>query len=127
MCRLNYHLIIVEPPTLPCICGGLGWLRDRSPSCLPGNMSLSAIRATTQSPVSSPPPKSKGFYISCRSVVENLPASEEDVGPTPGLGRSDGEGKATHSSIRAWEVPRTEEPGKLQFAGSQKSWTRLSD
>ena len=33
---------------------------------------------------------------------------------------------ATHSSILAWEIPRTEEPGGLQTMGSQKSWTRLS-
>ena len=26
---------------------------------------------------------------------------------------------ATHSSIPAWEIPRTEEPGKLQSMGSQ--------
>ena len=28
---------------------------------------------------------------------------------------------ATHSSILAWRIPRTEEPGKLQFMGSQES------
>ena len=33
----------------------------------------------------------------------------------------------THSSILAWEIPWTEEPGGLQSMGSQKSWTRLSD
>ena len=33
---------------------------------------------------------------------------------------------ATHSSILAWEVPWTEEPGGLQSMGSQKSQTRLS-
>ena len=33
---------------------------------------------------------------------------------------------ATHSSILAWEIPRTEEPGGLQTMGSQKSWTQLS-
>ena len=27
---------------------------------------------------------------------------------------------ATHSSILAWEIPWTEEPGGLQFAGSQR-------
>ena len=32
---------------------------------------------------------------------------------------------ATHSSILAWKIPWTEEPGRLQL-GSQKSWTRLS-
>ena len=31
---------------------------------------------------------------------------------------------AAHSSIRAWEIPWTEEPGRLQSMGSQ-SWTRL--
>ena len=34
---------------------------------------------------------------------------------------------ATHSSILAWEIPLTEEPGRLQSMESQKSWTRLSD
>ena len=29
-------------------------------------------------------------------------------------------GMATHSSILAWEIPRTEEPGGLQSMGSQK-------
>ena len=33
----------------------------------------------------------------------------------------------THSSILAWEIPWTVEPGGLQSIGSQKSWTRLSD
>ena len=33
---------------------------------------------------------------------------------------------ATHSCILAWKIPWTEEPGRLQFMGSQ-SWTRLSD
>ena len=33
----------------------------------------------------------------------------------------------THSSILAWEIPRTEDPGGLQSRGSQKSRTRLSD
>ena len=33
---------------------------------------------------------------------------------------------ATHSSILAWKIPWTEEPGGLQSTGLQ-SWTRLSD
>ena len=33
---------------------------------------------------------------------------------------------ATHSSILAWEIPQTEEPGRLQSVGLQKSWTPLS-
>ena len=31
--------------------------------------------------------------------------------------------KATHSSILAWEIPWTEEPGGLQSMGLQKNWT----
>ena len=34
---------------------------------------------------------------------------------------------ATHSSILAWEIPWTEEPGKLQSMEWQKSRTQLSD
>ena len=36
------------------------------------------------------------------------------------------EDMATHSSILAWEIPWTEEPGGLQSMGSQKNWARLS-
>ena len=32
---------------------------------------------------------------------------------------------ATHSSILDWEIAQTEEPGRLQSIGSQKSWTWL--
>ena len=34
---------------------------------------------------------------------------------------------ATHSSILAWKIPWTEEPGGLQSMGSQKSQICLSD
>ena len=33
----------------------------------------------------------------------------------------------THSSILAWEIPWTEEPGGLQSMGLQNGWTWLSD
>ena len=36
-------------------------------------------------------------------------------------------GMATHSSILAWEIPWTEEPGRLLSMGPQKGWTQLSD
>ena len=40
----------------------------------------------------------------------------------PSLGGEDPleEGMATHSSILAWRIPRTEEPGRLQSMGSQR-------
>ena len=34
---------------------------------------------------------------------------------------------ASHSSILAWEIPWTEEPGRLQFMGVTEGQTRLSD
>ena len=34
---------------------------------------------------------------------------------------------ATHSSILAWRIPKTEKPGGLQSGGFAKSWIRLSD
>ena len=57
------------------------------------------------------------------SVVRNLPANAgdtRDAGSVPGLGRSPGEGNATHSMILAWKIPWTEEPGGLQSARSQR-------
>ena len=32
---------------------------------------------------------------------------------------------ATHSSVLAWRIPWTKEPGGLQSIASYKSWTRL--
>ena len=54
------------------------------------------------------------------SVVKNLPAVQETwVRP---LGQKDPLEKemATHSSILAWEIPWTEEPGGLPSVGSQR-------
>ena len=36
-------------------------------------------------------------------------------------------GMATHSSILAWRIPWTEEPGGLQSMGPQRDMTGLSD
>ena len=56
-------------------------------------------------------------------MVKNLPASTGDVGDwVQSLGWEDPleKGKATHSSILAWRIPQTEEPGQLQSMGSQR-------
>ena len=34
---------------------------------------------------------------------------------------------ATNSSILAWEIPQTEEPGEAKVRGVAKSWTQLND
>ena len=59
--------------------------------------------------------------------VKNLPAMQE-IG-VQSLGWEDPleKGMATRSSILAWKIPWTEEPGVLQSVGSQKSQIRLSD
>ena len=53
------------------------------------------------------------------SVEKNLPANAGDVDSKPGSRRSPAEEMATHPSIPAWEIPRTEEPGGLESMGSQ--------
>ena len=50
----------------------------------------------------------------------SLPANAGDVGLIPGLGRSPGGGNGNHSSILAYKIPWTEEPGGLQSMGSQR-------
>ena len=43
-----------------------------------------------------------------------------DLGSIPGLGRSAGEGMATHSSVLAWIIPGTRAPGGLLSMGSHR-------
>ena len=54
-------------------------------------------------------------------VVKNLSASAGDMGSIPGWGGPLEKEMATHSSILAWEIPWTEEPGRLQSFGSKES------
>ena len=74
-------------------------------------------------------PRASIVYISYNlesaraSLVSNRKESAcdgGDQGSVPGLGRSPGEGMATHSSTLAWRVPWTEEPGGVQFMGWQR-------
>ena len=60
------------------------------------------------------------------SLAKNTPVNAGDLGSIAGLGRSLGEGnvlemfQATHSSILAWKIPWTGEPGELQSMESQR-------
>ena len=47
------------------------------------------------------------------SVVRNPPANAGDPDLIPGWGRSPGEGDDIPSSILAWKIPWTKEPGGL--------------
>ena len=51
-------------------------------------------------------------------MVKNLPAVQDTW--VPSLEDPLEKGMATHSSILAWEIPWTEEPGRLQSMGSQR-------
>ena len=67
------------------------------------------------------------------SEVKASASNVGDLGSIPGLGRSPGEGNGnplqysclenpmdeTHSSILAWRIPWTKEPGRLESMGSQ--------
>ena len=62
-------------------------------------------------------------------MVKSLLASAEPAGDPvsiPQSGRSLEKEMAIHSSILAWKIPWTEEPGGLQPMGA-KGLTRLSD
>ena len=59
-------------------------------------------------------------------VVKSMPAKQETQVRT--LGQEDPLEKEmmTHSSILAWEIPWTEEPGGLQSVGSQRGRHNLA-
>jgi len=59
--------------------------------------------------------------------VKNPPAAQQTR--VQSLGREDPLEKAVaiHSTVLAWRIPWTEEPGGLQSMGVTKSQTRLSD
>ena len=64
------------------------------------------------------------------SAVKNPPAVQETQEMRVGsLGREDTlqEGTATHSSVLAWRIPWTEEPGGLQSMGSHRVRHNQSD
>ena len=53
-------------------------------------------------------------------VVKNSSADAGDVGSIPGQEDPLEEGMATHASILAWRIPRTEESVGLQSTGVQR-------
>ena len=53
-------------------------------------------------------------------MVKSLPAVQETWVQSLGWEDPLEEGMATHSSILAWRIPWTEEPGRLQSMGLQR-------
>ena len=60
------------------------------------------------------------------SDSKDLPAMQKTWAWSLGLEDPLEKEMAIHFSILAWRIPRTEEPGGLQFMGSQ-SWAQVSD
>ena len=99
-----------------------------------GNMSTCCLFTFTFSPVFSIffyIPVLLGFILySCNlgfpggSDGKECACNVGDLGSIPGLGRSPEKGKSTHSTIIAWRILWTEEPGRPM--GLQRV-TRLSD
>ena len=54
-------------------------------------------------------------------MVKHLPAMQETWVQSLGREESLEKEMATHSSILAWRIPWTEEPGRLQSMGSQRA------
>ena len=54
------------------------------------------------------------------SMVKNPPVKTGDSGSIPGFGRSPRVGNSNPLQILAWEIPWTEEPGRLQSIGSKR-------
>ena len=53
-------------------------------------------------------------------MVKTLPANAGDMGLIPGCDDLLEKEMETHSSILAWKIQRTEEPGRLQSMGYQR-------
>ena len=60
-------------------------------------------------------------------MVENLPAMRETAVQSLGWEDPLEKGMTTHSSILAWRIPWTEEPGGLTVHGVAKSQIQLSN
>ena len=60
-------------------------------------------------------------------IINNLPAMQETWVQSLGWADSLEKGMAIYSSILAWRLSWTEEPGELQSMGVTNSLTRMSD
>ena len=68
--------------------------------------------------------RTAGASLSCfpgGSAVGTPPANAGDVSSVPGREDPLEKGMATHSSVLAWRIPWTEEPGGLKSTESQRA------
>ena len=119
-----------ESPSLPLgkdscnlpdgFCLLMPWSRSRDPRGRPCTLQTAALQFldSWETPIPS-------WASLVAQMVKSLPPVQETW--VPSLGREDPleEEMATHSSILAWGIPGTEEPGGLQSSGHKE--IRLSD
>ena len=98
------------------------WLNSPlSPSVFQGHSHLAGITAHVYSTILDiGQHNSSGFPGG--SDGEESTCNVGDLGSIPGSGRSPGGGYGTHSSIFAWRIAWTKEPGGLQVHRVAKSW-----
>ena len=116
--------LLAEPPGIkPELMGGLGYGgRQKGPQQLELLLALFFLPSWS----STVHPASISFGPLVPQMAKNRPSVQE--ARVWSLGQKDPleKGMATHSSILAWRIPWTEEPGGLQSIGSQ-SWARLNN
>ena len=81
---------------------------------LPGQADLALLRL----------PEPRASFVA--QMVKNPPAVQETWVQSSGQEDPLKKGMLTHSSILAWRIPRTLEPGGLQCPWTAKSWAGLS-
>ena len=89
------------------------WINGKS-LIIMGDLYIKTAYSNTWAPC----PQVRASLVAQRA--KNLSANAGDVGSIPGSGRSPGEGNDYPSTILAWKIPWTEEPGGLQSMGSQR-------
>ena len=85
-----------------------------------GKTRIEHFKVTQQSTAPGVGLLSKGRVSLGAQMAENRPAAQETWVRSLGQGDPLEKGMATHSSILAWRIPWTEEPGGLLFMGSQR-------
>ena len=92
------------------------WVVSYQCSCCLLDTHLASIQADMGNTLS--PARTRASLVA--QMVKKLPAMQETQ--LQSLGQKDPlkKGMATHSSILAWRIPWTEEPGGLQSTGSQR-------
>ena len=110
---ISYHakLFFFYSPIISTPLSGMLWLYSPLTSA---NVSISFWNCATQIGTWT---RTGGFPGG--TVVKNVLAGEGDMDLTPGWEDPLEKEMETHSSILAWKIPRTEEPGQLQSMGSQ--------